>query len=157
MSIQGSGYGVECTVIRQSLQEVREPIGPNHNLIYFYKNSQDLPLSSTKNFSNLQLQAHEHRFKSRLQSIYTRMKLFSRRDNKNKPSKDRSGRVFPNKSFRIKEDTSEEIANTRTQVWNSFSHRFSRTKTRLHDVWCSRSVSPAPTDYSGLSAHSPPF
>ncbi|CUM52937.1 unnamed protein product [Debaryomyces tyrocola] len=123
MSLRGANYGIECTTIRQSLQDLREPVCEQYH-DHFYKNSQFPQIESEINFStSASVVSGGPRSRNNLHKLYRRLKLFSRRDNKNRPAKDRSNRVFPSKTFRIKEDTAEEITKTRWHVWNTFTKK----------------------------------
>lgn len=157
MSLQGTGYGIECTIIRQSLLELTEPVYNNRNPAHFYKKSRLLLKSDIDFSTSPSFHEPEPRFKNSLHKIYTRLKLFSRRDNKHMPCKDRSNRVFPNKSFRIREDTTDEIAKSRWHVWNTFSHRDSRNNTNPRDTWSPSPPSPTPTGNSDNSLNSAPL
>lgn len=124
MSLQGAGYGIECTAIRQSLQDIREPMFSGRYPERFYKYSQFQTIEPEIHFSTSpSLNSSESHIKNNLHKLYNRLKLFSRRDNKNKPAKDRSNRVFPNKTFRVKFDTVDEITKTRWHVWNTFTRK----------------------------------
>lgn len=151
MSLQGANYGIECTTIRQSLQDLREPVCEQYH-DHFYKNSQFPQVEPEINFfsSSSSIVSGGPQSRNNLHKLYRRLKLFSRRDNKNKPAKDRSNRVFPNKSFRIKEDTADEIAKTRWHVWNTFTR-----KIRVNSSLSSSSLTRL--DYAdNLLSYSPP-
>ena len=150
MSLQGANYGVGCTTIRQSLQDLREPVSEEYH-DHFYKNFQFPQIEPESNFiSSASMRSGASQSRNNLQKLYRRLKLFSRRDNKNLPAKDRSNRVFPNKTFRIKEDTTEEITKTRWHVWNTFTR-----KCRVNSPLLSPSL--VPFDYADNSlSYSPP-
>lgn len=150
MSLQGANYGIECTTIRQSLQDLREPVCEQYH-DHFYKNSQFSQIEPEINFStSASIVSSGFQSRNNLHKLYRRLKLFSRRDNRNRPAKDRSNRVFPNKTFRIKEDTADEITKTRWHVWSTFTR-----KIRVNSSLLSASLTPF--DYADNSlSYSPP-
>lgn len=148
MSLQGANYGIECTIIRQSLQDLREPICEQYN-DPFYKNSQfQLNKPEINSSTSASLIYNKPQPRNNLHKLYRRLKFFSQRDNKNKPAKDRSNQIFLNKTFRIKEDTAEEIAKTRWHVWNTFTRKIRKSSSFL-------SPSPALFDYDYSLSDSP--
>ncbi|CUM49821.1 uncharacterized protein AC631_04615 [Debaryomyces fabryi] len=147
MSLQGAIYGIECTNIRQSLQDLREPVCEQYN-DPFNKNSQFRLNEPEIDFStSASLTYDKPQPRNNLHKLYRRLKFFSQRD-KNKPAKDRSNQIFPQKTFRIKEDTAEEIAKTRWHVWNTFTRRIRKTSSFL-------SPPPAPFGYNYSLSDSP--
>lgn len=149
MSLQGANYGIESTTIRQSLQDLREPVCEQYKNL-FNKNSQFQSNEPEINFStSASLTYIKPQPRNNLHKLYRKLKFFSQRDNKNKPKKDRSNQIFLNKTFRIKEDTAEEIAKTRWHVWDTLTRRIRKSSSFL-------SPSHIPLDYGNLLIDSPP-